>query len=69
MTFAAKYRGICKADPCNHGNPRINEGELCDFVDDQIMHADCAGEEHLARLAETNSVCPACNIVHSGECW
>jgi hypothetical protein len=59
-TFEARYPGRCAA-----GDP-IEPGDEVAYVDEQLVHADCADSPASPTAAET--VCPSCWTVHRGEC-
>jgi hypothetical protein len=61
-TFAAKYPGRCG---CGCGR-RIEPGDEVGYVDEQLVHADCADSPASPTVAE--AVCPSCWTVHRGEC-
>lgn len=55
--FAARYPGICV-----HGD-RIEEGDLVQYVDDELQHVECRASrvaEHLTRPAR--ALCPKCYL-------
>jgi hypothetical protein len=59
-TFEARYAGRCAA-----GDP-IEPGDEVAYVDEQLVHADCADSPASPTAAE--AVCPSCWTVHRGEC-
>ena len=65
-TFPARYAGRCAAD-C--GRP-IEVDDEVGYVDDELVHADgCADREADAGRREAKqAACPACFLVHAGEC-
>jgi hypothetical protein len=62
MSFAAKYFGHCAAHECVYGDYRISQGESVCYVDDELMHVECAGRSR----SENN--CSSCGLQHRGEC-
>jgi hypothetical protein len=69
--FTASYGGRCAAD-C--GDP-IRPGDTVEYLGDELMHEDCADDGPSDRATEAryrtraDTPCPACNLVHAGECW
>lgn len=64
-TFAARYVGPCAAD-CGVW---IKPGDDVTYVDDELMHADCADGDSSAQAAVRQpDPCPRCWTVHRGEC-
>lgn len=61
-TFEAKYNGRCAAD-C--GWP-IQEGEQVAYVDDQLVHADCARDASLRKPEPV--ICSTCWLTKPCEC-
>jgi hypothetical protein len=63
-TFAARYPGTCAA--CSE---RIAVDDDVRYVDDELLHDDCAtdGPPPPPRRVE-RPLCPACYLVHVGEC-
>ena len=61
MSFPAKYTGYCNAE-CG---VRIQEGDLVEYSDDQIVHADCSEHEVPERL---ETVCTSCWLVQPCDC-
>ena len=64
MSFSAKYSGRCMADDCNYGDHRINVGDDCEYVDDEVMHAGCATRYRAGKVP----LCGSCWQYHKGEC-
>lgn len=63
--FPAKYPGRC-ADECGQ---RIEVGDLVRYVDDgDLRSVDCAADPVTVTGAREPQVCPACWLVHAGEC-
>jgi len=62
-TFAARYGGPCAAE-CGS---RIYPGDDVEYVDDELVHADCA-DDPPAAARPAPPPCPACWTVHAGEC-
>jgi hypothetical protein len=60
-TFEARYSGRCAA-----GDP-IEPGDEVAYVDEQLVHADCADSPCTSPTA-AETVCPSCWTVHRGEC-
>jgi hypothetical protein len=46
-----------------------------EYLGDELMHEDCADDGPSDRATEAryrtraDTPCPACNLVHAGECW
>jgi hypothetical protein len=62
-TFAARYPGACAAE-CGE---RVTPGDEVTYVDDELMHAECADGGASAQ-ADDPRPCPLCWLVHRGEC-
>lgn len=64
--FEARYGGPCAAD-CGQ---RIEPGEDVTYVDDELLHADCAERDAEVdrRSTKPEKPCPSCWTVHVGEC-
>jgi hypothetical protein len=63
--FIAKYAGRC--GDCNS---KIEPGDMCHYVDDEVCHEGCFGQ-HKAALKErarNEKPCPNCFLIHKGEC-
>lgn len=58
-SFNARWSGRC-AD-CDEW---FDVGELVHYVDDELVHDRCSGEE----LKPESPPCPQCWTVHAGEC-
>lgn len=63
MTFQAKYAGYCRAEDCNYGDRKIRVGDECDYVEDEIVHAECVDEKK-----DDTPLCGKCFTYHRGEC-
>jgi hypothetical protein len=61
--FPARYSGRCATD-CGS---RIEPGDDVCFVDDELVHADCADQPKRQAVTE-RPVCTQCWMVHAGEC-
>jgi len=68
MSFRARFPGRCGV--CQN---TIDEGDSCDYLDDEVVHAKCVfgdlidgGKEQRARVRE--AMCSECFTVHAGEC-
>lgn len=64
--FAARYPGTCPS--CGD---RFGVDEPVRYIDDELLHDDCADHaDDLTLRAERAelSVCPSCWTVHRGEC-
>lgn len=62
--FAAQYRGRCDECP----DP-IEVGEQIVWLDDgtkAVAHAECVRPREIGTVRPP---CPACNLVHAGECF
>jgi len=62
VSFTAKYRGRCNSTDCNYGDNAISPGDDIAYVDDEIMHTECA------RRVQQPPKCLNCNMIHVGEC-
>lgn len=60
--FEAKYAGRC--GDCQE---KINVGDLCHYVDDEVCHESCQGQ-HTINRAKAEVLCPNCFMYHKGEC-
>lgn len=65
--FNAKYEGVCLAPDCSGTSRRgrIEIGDVCEYVDGELMHLSCAGR---VRRGETTPFCGECWLYHFGEC-
>lgn len=65
--FPAQYAGTCAAE-C--GRP-IQVEEPVQFVDAELVHADCSGTLGLpgSGQAAVEKPCASCWMVHAGDCW
>jgi hypothetical protein len=65
-TFPARFYGACAAD-CGD---RIKPDDEVQYVADELMHAECAGQIAARPPARVQIVkpCPTCWTVHAGEC-
>jgi hypothetical protein len=61
--FNAKYEGWCMAPDClgTEKRARIEIGDVCEYVDDELMHLTCAGR---VIRGETKSFCSECWLYH-----
>lgn len=57
--FEARYHTTCAG--CEE---KISPGDLVKFVDDEVVHEDCEPREE----RPAKPPCPACFMVHAGEC-
>lgn len=57
--FKAKYHGDCA-----EGDHIYPGDEVMYDDDDELVHEHCATKE-----AVSQAKCPACNMIHAGECW
>jgi len=70
-TFPAKYPGECAAG-CGD---RIGVDDEVTYVDDQLVHADCAKHgappplPGLSPVGRFLAPCASCHLVHAGECF
>ncbi|OYN80441.1 hypothetical protein [Mycolicibacterium sphagni] len=65
MSFQARYTGACAAERCRYyPDDLIREGDDVDYLDDELMHAECA---KATRRGEP-PMCPNCFTHHRGEC-
>jgi hypothetical protein len=62
--FTAKYSGGRCAASC--GEPII-EGETLTYVDDQLVHIDCA-TSHVLRERVQPTICPDCFLTLPCDC-
>lgn len=73
MSFKAKYDGHCNAQECRYGG-RIQEGDECAYVDDELMHEGCAWDERQQPKRDEpvderdGPLCGDCFTYHRGEC-
>lgn len=58
MTFDAKFPGRCPAPSCDR---RIEPGDAVTYVDDQLVHDECALDAGVPEPA-TREVCSQCFI-------
>lgn len=69
--FLARYPGECAAG-CGD---RIGVGDKVVYVDDQLVHADCAERgappplPPLPFAGRIVAACASCHLVHAGECF
>jgi len=69
-TFPARFPGRCAAD-CGE---RIAEGDEVTYVDDQLVHAECADRDRptcgLGPMPTPRAVhvCPECHLVQPCYC-
>lgn len=61
MSFPAKYPGFCRAECGN----RIQEGDLVEYADDELVHADCSEHETPAR---PETICQNCCLAQPCDC-
>ncbi|TDO18157.1 hypothetical protein EV580_1340 [Mycobacterium sp. BK086] len=64
MSFEARYAGDCAADSCNYGDGRIRPGDDVEYVDEELMHRECAKS---VRRGDP-PLCRECFTHHRGEC-
>ena len=63
MSFAAKYSGRCHAEDYDYGDYRINVGDECRFMNNEVMHYSCSTRANLGEL------CSSCFTYHPpGAC-
>ena len=60
MSFEAKYAGICGS--CTE---RIRPGDDVNYVEGELVHADCDIAAPVERKTET---CPVCWLIRPCEC-
>jgi hypothetical protein len=58
MPFTAQYPGTCAG--CED---KINEGDLVNYVDDELEHVVCPQPKRAL-----GQVCARCMTIHTGEC-
>lgn len=63
MTFTAKYTGVCASPNCRY-DTMIREGDDVDYLDDELMHRECAN----AAIRDDIPMCKRCFMIHRGEC-
>lgn len=65
MSFRAKFEGgFCPAD-CGS---RIHEGDMVEYVDDELVHAECTPQRDPLELRLREVVCPDCFTVRPCRC-
>jgi hypothetical protein len=64
MSFQAKYAGYCNAEDCSYGDTQIRPGDQVEYLDDQLMHVECAAHQRRGH----GPLCPNCFQEHRGEC-
>lgn len=63
--FLARYDGPCAAD-CGRS---IRADDPVRYVDDELMHAECAAlEDSGSPPPRPSAICPSCWTIHAGEC-
>lgn len=62
--FNARYGGLCSLGSCER-KQLIDHGDVCQYVEGQLMHMVCA-----RRVAREQSapLCKDCWCYHEGEC-
>lgn len=63
--FEAKYKGHCTSESCRYGDGEIRPGDDVEFVDDELMHRECATA---ARRDAEIPRCATCFTHHRGDC-
>lgn len=64
MSFTARYPGRCAAE-CGES---IEPGDDVTFVDDRLVHADCADGLGPMPTPRAVHVCPECHLVQPCDC-
>lgn len=64
MTFIAQYDGACAAE-CGY---RIHPGDAVKYVEDDLVHAECAPKPDPFELRPSEVVCPDCFLVRPCRC-
>jgi hypothetical protein len=64
--FTARFPGRCHAD-CGES---IEPGDDATYVDDQIVHLECAGAAELdhRRAERPAAICPTCHLAKPCDC-
>ena len=62
--FRARYASGCAAD-CGGD---IEPGDDVTFVDDRLVHVECADHMPAARLEHPVTICPTCHLTKPCDC-
>lgn len=62
-TFNAKYQGRCALPTCERRN-EIEQGDVCQYVDGELMHMVCARR---VERGQAEKLCPDCYCYHAGD--